>query len=278
MICEPIRNHPLLQRTNGTLCNARQGRKNNFLSEELCELDNIFRARSEWGPADRPSRSGQGEITSMITVYGEGRGFRVVWLLEEMGIPYRLRQVDLLAGVENDAEFMAINPAGFIPAIRDGDVTMVESIAIMEYLMGRYGPTPLAPGPHDPTFPAYQQFLHLGEAGLAASLYFVFGARHLAPEDQRYNWSAGQALQVFESRRGLVTRQLGRSPYLAGEGFTAADISVTYALEMGLRHGTATLGELELAYVARTTGRDAYRRAMDVCMATKEWVAGLAGR
>jgi len=214
----------------------------------------------------------------MITVYGEGRGFRVVWLLEEMGIPYRLRQVDLLAGVENDAEFMAINPAGFIPAIRDGDVTMVESIAIMEYLMGRYGPTPLAPGPHDPTFPAYQQFLHLGEAGLAASLYFVFGARHLAPEDQRYNWSAGQALQVFESRRGLVTRQLGRSPYLAGEGFTAADISVTYALEMGLRHGTATLGELELAYVARTTGRDAYRRAMDVCMATKEWVAGLAGR
>ena len=214
----------------------------------------------------------------MITVYGEGRGFRVVWLLEEMGLPYRLRQVDLLAGVEHDAEFLAINPAGFIPAIQDGDVTMVESIAIMEYLMGRYGPTPLAPGPHDPTFPAYQQFLHLGEAGLAASLYFVFGARHLAPADQRYNWSAGQALQVFESRRGLVTRQLARSPYLAGEAFTAADISVTYALEMGQRHGTATLGEAELAYVARTTGRDAYKRAMDVCTATKEWVASLAGR
>jgi glutathione S-transferase len=214
----------------------------------------------------------------MITVYGEGRGFRVVWLLEEMGIPYRLRPVDLLAGVEKDAEFLAVNPAGFIPAIQDGDVTMVESIAIMEYLMARYGPTPLAPGPHDPTFPAYQQFLHLGEAGLAASLYFVFGARYLAPEDQRYNWSAGQALEVFESRRGLVTRQLARSPHLAGEAFTAADISVTYALEMGHRHGTATLGELERAYVARTTGRDAYKRAIDVCKATKAWVASLAGR
>src|SRR6201991_4489019 len=117
----------------------------------------------------------------MITVFGEGRGFRVVWLLEEMGIPYRLRPVDLLAGVEKDAEFLAINPAGFIPAIQDGDVTMVESIAIMEYLMARYGPTPPAPAPRDPTVPAYQQFLHLGEAGLAASLYFVFGARHLAP-------------------------------------------------------------------------------------------------
>ena len=97
----------------------------------------------------------------MITVFGEGRGFRVVWLLEEMGRAYRLRPVDLLAGVEEDTKFQAVNPAGFIPAIQDGNVTMVESIAIMEYLMARYGPTPLAPGPHDPAFPAYQQYLHL---------------------------------------------------------------------------------------------------------------------
>jgi Glutathione S-transferase, N-terminal domain len=47
----------------------------------------------------------------MITVFGEGRGFRVVWLLEEMGLAYRLRPVNLLAGVEKDAEFLAINPA-----------------------------------------------------------------------------------------------------------------------------------------------------------------------
>jgi glutathione S-transferase len=69
-----------------------------------------------------------------------------------MGLPYRLRPVDLLGGVEKDPEFLAINPAGFIPAIRDGDVTMVESIAIMEYLMARHGPTPLAPEPNDPAF------------------------------------------------------------------------------------------------------------------------------
>ena len=53
----------------------------------------------------------------MITVFGEGRGFRVVWLLEEMGLPYRLRPVDLLAGVEKDTEVLALTPAGFIPAI-----------------------------------------------------------------------------------------------------------------------------------------------------------------
>ena len=201
----------------------------------------------------------------MITVYGEGRGFRAVWLLEEMGLAYRLRPVDLMVGVENDPEFLAINPGGFIPALVDGDVAMVESIAIMQYLMARYGLTPLAPAPHDPTFPAYLQFLHLGEAGLAASIYFVLGARHFAPEAERNNWSAAQALDVYETRLRLVTRQLALSPYLAGDKFTAADISVTYALELAQRSGSAALGEAEQAYVALTTSRDAYKRAMDAC-------------
>jgi glutathione S-transferase len=214
----------------------------------------------------------------MITVFGEGRGFRVVWLLEEMGLEYRLRPVDLIAGVEEDAEFLAINPAGFIPAIRDGDVTMVESIAIMEYLIARYGPTPLAPDAHDSAFPAYQQFLHLGEAGLAASLYFVVVSRNLAPEAERQNWGARKALEVFESRLRLVTRQLARSPYLAGNTFTAADISVTYALEFAQRTGCAALGEAELAYIARTSARDAYKRAMNTCQATKAWAAEAANR
>jgi glutathione S-transferase len=213
----------------------------------------------------------------MITVFGEGRGFRVVWLLEEMGLAYRLRPVDLLADVRKDTEFLAINPAGFIPAIQDGDVTMVESIAIMEYLMARHGPTPLAPDAHDPAFPAYQQFLHLGEAGLAAPINFVVISRHFAPEAARQDWTAGQALRVFESRLGLVTRQLARSPYLAGEAFTAADISVTYALQLAQRTGSAALGEAERAYVARTSGREAYKRAMETCQATKAWAAQTAG-
>src|SRR6201991_569068 len=163
----------------------------------------------------------------MITVWGgqTSRSIRVVWVLEEMGLPYRVRQVDMLAA-QQDPEFLAVNPANYIPAIQDGDVTMVESIAIMEYLMARYGPTPLAPAPHDSAFPAYQQLLHLGEAGLAASIYFVVGARHIAPEAERGNWSAGQAQGVFDSRLSLVTRQLARTPFLAGDAFTAADISV----------------------------------------------------
>ena len=67
----------------------------------------------------------------MITVFGgqTSRSLRVVWLLEEMGLPYRLRQVDMLAETP-DAGLLAVNPAYYIPAMQDGEVTMVESIAI----------------------------------------------------------------------------------------------------------------------------------------------------
>jgi glutathione S-transferase len=219
----------------------------------------------------------------MITVFGEGRGFRVVWLLEEMGLPYRLRPVDLLAGAENDAEFLAVNPAGFIPAIRDGDVTMVESIAIMEYLIARYGHdstsgTPLAPGPRDPAFALYQQFLHLGEAGLAGTIQLVVVSRNFAPETERQNWGARWTLEQFNRQLGHVTRQLARSPYLAGETFTAADISVTYALTLAQKAGGVVLGAAEQSYMARTTGREAYKRALETCQATKSWLAAAPGQ
>ena len=200
----------------------------------------------------------------MITVWGgqTSRSIRVVWVLEEMGLPYRVRQVDMLAA-EQDPAFLAVNPADYIPAIQDGDVVMVESIAIMEYLMARYGPTPLAPAPHDPAFPAYQQFLHLGEAGLATLMMPVVVSRFLAPAAERENWGATWCLQAFQKRLNLVSRRLAVSPYLAGEAFTAADISVTYALNLAQRNGGVTLGDAEQAYLARTTGRDAYRRAME---------------
>jgi glutathione S-transferase len=105
----------------------------------------------------------------------------------------------------------------------------------------------------------------------------VVVSRNLAPEAERQNWGARKALEVFKSRLGLVTRQLARSPYLTGDAFTAADIVVTYALEFAQRTGAFTLGEAEQAYVARTSGREAYKRAMETCHATRAWAAE-AGR
>lgn len=207
----------------------------------------------------------------MITVYGEGRGFRVVWLLEEMGLPYRLREVDLLAGVQDDKAFLAVNPAGYIPALVDGDASLVESLAIMEYLIARYGPTPLAPATTSPDFPAYQQFLHLGEAGLMMPMYMARLGRVRAPEAERNDRMARAAGEIFKSRLTLVTRQLTRTPYLAGDAFTAADISVAYALIWVQRCGLFDFAEPERAYIERTSARDAYQRAMDACHATRRW-------
>lgn len=211
----------------------------------------------------------------MITLWGEGRGFRVSWLLEEMDLPYRLRDVDLLKGAEYDPEFLGINPSGFIPALVDGDTVMVESIAIMEYLLARHGPSPLAPAPADPAFGTYLQFLHLGEAGLAASMYFVTVSRMLAPDDEKDNWGARKAREVFESRRRLVKRQLESMPYMAGDRFTAADISIAYALLFARRTGGVALDPVEQAYIDRVTARDGYRRALATCQATCGWVRNL---
>lgn len=200
----------------------------------------------------------------MITVWGgqTSRSFRVVWLLEEMGLAYRVRHVNMLAA-EKDPAWLAVNPGDFLPAIEDGDVTMVESVAILEYLMGRYGPTPLQPAPADPAFPAYQQFLHMGEAGLATLVMVPLVSGFIAPPAERDNWGARWARECVERRLLLVRRQLAAAPYMAGETFTAADISVTYALNLAANHAGFVLGDAEQAYLARTMARDAYTRAFE---------------
>ena len=74
-----------------------------------------------------------------------------------------------------------------------------------------------------------------------------------------------------------MTRQLALSPYLAGERFTAADISVTYALTLARRAAGIALGAVEQAYMARTSEREAYKRALETCQSTKAWLARAAG-
>ena len=200
----------------------------------------------------------------MITVYGgwPTRSFRVLWLLEEMGVPYALHEVDIRSRGA-DSEFQAINPAGFLPALRDEGDAMVESVAIMEYLLARYGPAELAPAPNDQCFAPYQQFLHLGESGLAAYLNIAVASRFFAPEAERENWGARAAVRMFLNRLTLVSRRLDDGPHLAGEAFTAADISVIYALELGARLGLADqYAPAVRAYMQRLSGRGAYQRAL----------------
>jgi glutathione S-transferase len=200
----------------------------------------------------------------MITVYGAfpTRSFRVLWALEELGLEYRLHPVDLRTRME-DAAFVALNPAGFLPALQDGDVTMVDSIAMLEYIAARYdGERRLAPAANDPAFPIYQQFLHLGESGMAAFLNVIVASRFLAPENEKQNFGAQAAERMFFSRLSLVSRRLTQAPMMAGETFSAADISVVYALGMGERLGLADRYGAEIAdYRGRMAERPGYRAA-----------------
>ena len=200
----------------------------------------------------------------MITVYGAPptRAVRVLWMLEEMGLPYTVRPVEMAQRFE-DAEFMQASPSGAIPGICDGEVKMMESVAIMEYLAARYGPTPLAPAADDVSFPLYQQFLHYGEASLAAPLNIAVGSRFFAPEGEKQNWGARLAIDMVVGRFGALKSQLARTPYLAGEQFTAADISCAYPLGFADFLGFADrLDPVVADYFKRVSARPARQRAM----------------
>jgi glutathione S-transferase len=200
----------------------------------------------------------------MITVYGAPptRALRVIWMLEEMGLAYEVRPVDFARRFE-DAEFIAASPAGAIPAIRDGDVLMMESCAILDYLGATYGPTPLAPRVGDPSYPAYITFLHFGEGSLSAPLNVTAGSRFFAPEDQKQNWGAQFAVDLFVRKSTALCGPLARGPFLAGDVFTAADISCGYALGIARYFGAEErLDPLLRDYAARLRERPAFQRAI----------------
>ena len=200
----------------------------------------------------------------MITVYGTPptRAIRVIWMLEEMGLEYEVRRLDFARRREDEA-FMRVSPSGAAPGFVDGEVRMMESMAIVEYLGARYGPTPLAPTVEDPGYPTYLQFLHYGEASLSAPLNVVVASRFFAPEDQKQNWGAKIAVQIVAGRCPAVAAQLEQTAYVAGERFTAADISCAYAFGLMERIGASDkLAPVIQDYVKRLSARPAYQRAM----------------
>jgi glutathione S-transferase/3-isopropylmalate dehydratase len=88
-------------------------------------------------------------------------------------------------------EFKAVNPLRTVPVMQDGDVTMIESVAMMIYIMAKHGPTDLEVKPTEPGYGDYLQYLMFGEAGLAAYGNPLVGTRFMAPPEQKENWTAG---------------------------------------------------------------------------------------
>lgn len=206
----------------------------------------------------------------MIKVYGAPptRALRVCWMLEEMNLPYEIHAVNFQTRFE-DKEFMAVSPAGAVPAIRDGDTQLMESCAILEYLGAKHGPTSLTPGPGEQHYPAYVSYLHFGEASLSAPLNIAIGTHFFAPDDQKQNWGAQFAIDLFVRRSVALLEPLSRSPYIAGDTFTAADISCGYAVGLSRFLGfEERLDPVLRDYAGRVTQRPAYQRAMSKAQPT----------
>ena len=196
----------------------------------------------------------------MLTIFHvpRTRSLRVVWLAEEMGIPYEVKPEQF---GQPSPEFLTANPSGAFPAIRDGEVGMGESTAIMQYVMDAYGPTQLALKPGDRRYADYLQFLTFGEASMAAFLNPAFMTQFMAPDDQKQNFTVEASKNLFRSRLKSLDAQLEKGDHLAGD-FTAADISVGYSLGLGEMMGLDADYSPKLKdYYARLQARPAYQRA-----------------
>jgi glutathione S-transferase len=102
----------------------------------------------------------------MLTLYHchDARSFRPLWTLEEMGLPYELKMLPFPPRAA--ADYLTVNPLGTVATFFDGNMRMTESAAICQYLVTRYGPTPLAVETSEPDFGPYLNWLYFGEATL----------------------------------------------------------------------------------------------------------------
>jgi glutathione S-transferase len=190
----------------------------------------------------------------------DARSFRVLWTLEELGLPYALHLLPFPPRAKAP-EYLQVNPLGTIPALIDGATFMTESAAIVQYLATRHGPSPLAVEVSDPAYGAWLNWLHFGEATLTFPQTLVLRYRRLEPG--RAEPAADDYARWFLSRLKHVDRALaGGAEHLCAGRFTAADISVGYALlladHLGLLEGAAAP---VAAYWARLRARPAFQAA-----------------
>jgi glutathione S-transferase len=198
----------------------------------------------------------------MITLYhcAAARSFRP---LEELGLPYELKMLPFPPRVFAK-EYLGINPLGTIPLLLDGETRMTESAGIAQYLVSRYGPTPLAVDVDEPDYGAFINWLHFGEATLTFPQTLVLRYTQLEPEERRSPQVATDYAKWFFGRLRAVEAATAKSDTLCAGRFTAADISVGYALLLAQRIGLSRdFGPAVAAYWQRLQARDGFRRAVE---------------
>jgi glutathione S-transferase len=199
----------------------------------------------------------------MITVHhlNNSRSQRILWLLEELGLPYEIKRYQRNPDTNlAPPELKAVHPLGKSPVIEDGPHVLIESGAIVDYLILRHGEGRLQPDPATATYDEYVQWLHFAEGSAMLPLMLDLYVGRLG--------DAGAPLKPridseLENYLGYLDTALGLTPYLVGEALTGADIQMSFIGELAKARGKLDRYPNLAAWVDRLQARPAYKKAIE---------------
>ncbi|WP_300635212.1 glutathione S-transferase [Pseudomonas sp.] len=199
----------------------------------------------------------------MITVHhlNNSRSQRILWLLEELSLPYEIKryQRDPKTNLA-PAELKAIHPLGKSPVIEDGSRVVIESAAIIDYLIRRHGNGQLQPDPASATYDQYVQWLHFAEGSAMLPLMLNLYVGRLgdagAPLHPRIESELANYL-------GYLNDVLAQTPYLVGDELTGADIQMSFIAEVAMAQGKLPAYPNLAAWLDKLQQRPAYRKAVE---------------
>ena len=201
----------------------------------------------------------------MLTVHhlGKSQSERIVWLCEELGIPYELNIYDRDAVTRlAPPDYKALHPIGAAPVIQDGEVLLAESGAIVDYIVAKYGKGRLVLASDHPDFAQFLYWFHFANGTLqpATGRNMILGRLDLPADNPLLKAMKGR----LDLALGLVEARLAEVDYLAGAEFTTADIMAVFSLTTMRYFLPFDLSPYPaiLAYLQRIAARPAYQQAM----------------
>ena len=192
------------------------------------------------------------------------RAGRIVWLLEELELPYDINKMAFHPQDLKSDEHRARHPLGRVPVLDDADITIFESGAIVEYVIARHKNGGLKPSENSPLFPEYLQWFHYCEGMVMPPINTIVVQTVLLPPDRRDEKALSQAQRLLTKALEPVNEALAGRDYLIGD-FSAADIMLGHACFMGNRLGCVgeEMSHLQ-AYVERVANRPAFKTAIEM--------------
>ena len=199
----------------------------------------------------------------MIVVHhlNDSRSQRILWLLEELGLPYEIRPYQRNPETRlAPPELKAVHPLGKSPVVTDGDRTLIESGAIVDTILRRHGGGRLQPDPATPAYDEYVQWLHYAEGSAMLPLMLHLYVSRLgdagAPLVPRIEGELANHL-------GYLDASLRGREFLVGDGLTGADVQMSFVGELAGAYGKLAAYPAMGAWLGRLQARPAYRAALE---------------